>query len=63
VKEMGNSEDRSEIVKVNVWKQENNFTIYAIYSPPSNQPDFTPLNVTNKTIVIGDFNAHSPKWG
>jgi hypothetical protein len=37
VKEMGNSEDKSEIVKVNVWKQGKNFTIYAIYSPPEQQ--------------------------
>ena len=63
VKEMGNSEDRSEIVKFNVWKQGKNFTIYAIYSPPNNKPDFTSLSVTSKTILIGDFNAHSSKCG
>jgi hypothetical protein len=62
VKEMGNSEDKDEIVKFNVWKKENNFTIYAIYNPPNNKPDFTSLNVTSKPIMIGDFNAHSPKW-
>ena len=62
---MGNSEDKSEIVKVNVWKKKkgNNFTIYAIYSPSNNKPDFTSLYVTSKTIMIGDFNAHSPTWG
>jgi hypothetical protein len=44
VKEMGDSEDKSEIVKVNVWKKVfNNFTIYAIYSPPNNKPDYTSL--------------------
>ena len=53
----------SEIVKVNVWKKGNNFTIYAIYSPPNSKPDFTSLYVTSKTIMIGDFNAHSLKWG
>jgi len=41
----------------------NNFTIYVIYSPPNNKPDFTSLHITSKTIMIGDFNAHSPKWG
>jgi hypothetical protein len=56
---MGNSEDK----KVNVWKQGNNFTIYAIYSPPNDKPDFTFLYVTSKTILIGDFNAHSSTWG
>ena len=60
VKEMGSSEDKSEIVKVNVWKKGNNFTIYAIYNPPNNKPDFTSIHVTSKTVIIGDFNAHSP---
>ena len=63
VKEMGSSEDKSEIVKVNVWKKGNNFTIYAIYCPPNNKPDFTSLHITSKTVMIGDFNAHNPKWG
>jgi len=61
VKEMENSEDKSEVVKVNVWKKGNNFTIYAIYIPPNNKPDFTSLHVTRKTVMIRDFNAHSPK--
>jgi len=60
---MGSSEDKSEIVKVNVWKIGNNFTIYAIYCPPNNKPDFTSLHITSKTVMIGDFNAHNPKWG
>jgi hypothetical protein len=60
---MGSSEDKSEIVKVNMCKKGNNFTIYAIYNPPNNKPDFTSLHVTSKTVMIGDFNAHSPKWG
>jgi hypothetical protein len=33
VKEMGDSEDKSEIVKVKMWKKGNNFTVCAIYSP------------------------------
>jgi hypothetical protein len=52
LKEIGNSDNKSKIVKVNVWKQGNHFTIYAIYSPPDNKPDFTSLNVTSKTIMI-----------
>jgi len=49
VKEMGNSEDKSEIAKINVWREGKNFTIYAIYSSPSNKPDFTSLSVTTKS--------------
>jgi len=45
-------------------EKSNNFTIYAIYSPPPNdKPNFTSLHVTSKTVIIGDFNAHFPKWG
>jgi len=57
-KSNGQLRSKSEIVKVNV-----NFTIYAIYNPPNNKPDFTSLHVTSKTVMIGDINAHSPKWG
>ena len=46
-----------------MWKKGNNFTIYAIYNPPNNKPDFTSLHVTSKTVIIGDFSAHSPKRG
>jgi hypothetical protein len=60
---MGNSEDKRETVKVNIWNKGNNLTIYAIHSPPNNKPDFPSLYVTSKTIMIGDFNAHSPKCG
>jgi hypothetical protein len=58
---MGKSEDKSEIVKFNVWKKENNFTIYAIYSPPNNKPDFTSPYVNSKTVMFGDCKARSHK--
>jgi len=45
---MDNSEDKSEIVKVNEWREGKIFTIYAIYSSPSKKPDFTSLSVTTK---------------
>ena len=63
---MGSSEDKSEIVKVNVWEKVNNFIIYATYNPPlppNNKPDCISLHVTSKTVMTGDFNAHSPNWG
>ena len=28
-----------------------------------NSPNFEYLNITNKSILIGDFNADSPTWG
>ena len=63
VKHMGTDTDKSEIVQVDVWKNEFHYKIYAVYSPPNNKPDFSILNFTNKTIFLGDFNGHSPIWG
>ena len=63
IKEMGNTNDKSEIIKINMWKNGNHITTYAVYSPPNNKPDFSVLNFTYKTVLIGDFNAHSVQWG
>ena len=62
-KEMGYSQDLCEIITLNVWKNQNHFKIYAVYNPPQNKPSFDCLNISHKTILIGDFNAHSIKWG
>jgi hypothetical protein len=43
-----NSVDKTEIIKLNVWKNEN----------PQNNPALNLLDVTKQTIVVGDFNAH-----
>jgi len=48
VKEMGSSENKSEIVKVNVWKKVNNFTIYAIYNPRIISPTLHPSTLPAK---------------
>jgi len=45
---MGSSEDKSEIVKVNVWKKGNNFTIYATYNPPIISPTLYPSTLRAK---------------
>jgi ribonuclease HI len=58
VKVMGNTNDKSEVVEVNVWKNCFKFKIYSVYSPPMNRPEFNYFNFSNKTIIIGDFNAH-----
>ena len=64
IKTMANADDKSEITKTEVWKNGNSFKIFSVYNPPNNKPnlDFLPLT-TSKTIVVGDFNAHSQKWG
>ncbi|GFS61376.1 hypothetical protein NPIL_490561 [Nephila pilipes] len=60
---MGESEDKSEIVKIDVWKEHHHFKIYALYIPPASKPNLSVLIIKQKTIVIGDMNAHSLQWG
>ena len=48
-----------ELVKVGVWKNNDHFKIYSAYNPPNNIPSFEVIEVQPKTIIIGDFNAHS----
>nr|CDS26091.1 selectin protein,pol protein [Hymenolepis microstoma] len=37
--------------------------MYAVYNPPQNRSNFDLRNISYKTIVLGDFNAHSTRWG
>ena len=63
VKEM-NTNDYSEIIKATVWKCNNKFKVYGIYSPPNNNNlNLDLLENDKKTIIIGDLNGHSPRWG
>ncbi|VDO05268.1 unnamed protein product [Rodentolepis nana] len=63
IKSMGSTQDKCEIIRLNVWKCQNQFKIYAIYNPPKNCPNFYFLTISYKTVVLGDFNAHSTRWG
>nr|CDS26585.1 hypothetical protein HmN_000148200 [Hymenolepis microstoma] len=63
IKSMGSMQDICEIIRLNVWKSQSHFKIYAVYNPPQNRPNFDLLNISYKTVVLGDFNAHSTRWG
>ncbi|GFT48728.1 probable RNA-directed DNA polymerase from transposon BS [Trichonephila clavipes] len=53
----------AEIIKLDVWKLKRHFKVYGCYSPPGNTKlDFSLLTFTSKTILCGDFNAHSKRW-
>ena len=55
-----NDHDTAEIVKILIWKENNKFTIYGIYSPPSNKNlCLDTLDITSATVVNGDLNAAS----
>ncbi|GFX03683.1 probable RNA-directed DNA polymerase from transposon BS [Trichonephila clavipes] len=53
----------AEIIKLDVWKRKRHFKVYGCYSPPGNTKlDLSLLTFTSKTILCGDFNAHSKRW-
>ena len=56
-------DDRMEVIKIDVWKQENHFKIYGLYNPPNNVPNMEVLELSSKTVVVGDFNAHMKEVG
>ncbi|KAI5752692.1 hypothetical protein M8J77_019486 [Diaphorina citri] len=62
LKEM-NINDKIEITKTDIWKNNEHFKVYSCYNPPNNSPDMSILNIEPKTIIIGDLNSHSPRWG
>jgi hypothetical protein len=53
-----NNVDKTEIVKLNVWKNENHVKVFGIYNPPQNNPALSLLEVSKQTLIVGDFNAH-----
>ena len=58
-----NDSNKLEITKMEVWKNKERFRIYFIYNPPNNKLDLNSIVITQKTIVVGDFNGHSQTWG
>jgi hypothetical protein len=53
-----NKVDKAEIIKLNVWKNENHVKVFGIYNPLQNNPALSLLDVTKRTLIVGDFNAH-----
>ncbi|VDO05667.1 unnamed protein product [Rodentolepis nana] len=62
IKSMGSTKDICEIIRLNVWKCQNHFKVYAVYNSPQNCPNFDFLNISHKNVVLEDFNAHSNIW-
>ena len=55
----------TDIQRVTVWNTGGKFTIYNVYSPPRDVCELPQLQKASykKTMIAGDFNAHSPLWG
>ena len=54
-----NPDNRIEIVKLELWKQNQHFKIFVIYNLRNNIPTTDKLEIGKKTIVLGDLNAHA----
>lgn len=63
IKPIGESNDKIEIALLNCWMSNCHFKNFSVYNPPNNKTNLDFTNVNRRTIVIGDFNAHSQKWG
>ena len=59
------AEEKLEAVQIDAWLNENHFRIVAAYNPPMNTFDHLILEqaITERTVVLGDFNAQSTRWG
>ena len=58
--------DKVEIIGLKIWISGTQYNIFGMYNPPNNKPSFDRLPNTAKqhnSIIIGDFNAHSNRWG
>lgn len=55
----------TDVQRVNIWHSGNKYTIYNVYSPPQTTCNIPELYKTQylKTLLVGDFNGHSPRWG
>lgn len=58
--------DKLEAVSLDVYCDGIRYSIVGLYNPPNNKPNFdclSTLAVRRNTVILGDFNAHSARWG
>ncbi|CAG5135410.1 unnamed protein product [Candidula unifasciata] len=55
----------TDVQKITIWHNGSKYTIYNVYSPPQTTCNIPELYKTqyHKTLLVGDFNGHSPRWG
>nr|CDS25492.1 hypothetical protein HmN_000592900 [Hymenolepis microstoma]CUU98165.1 hypothetical transcript [Hymenolepis microstoma] len=63
IKSMSSMQDICEVIRLDVWKSQNDFKMYAVYSPPQKRFYLELFNISYKTLLLEDFNAHSKRWG
>lgn len=60
------NQDKLEAISIDIWKNGVHFTVIGLYNPPNNVPNLDlimNMSQHHNTIVVGDFNAHSTRWG
>uniref|UniRef100_A0A6P7FPK9 Uncharacterized protein LOC114329875 n=1 Tax=Diabrotica virgifera virgifera TaxID=50390 RepID=A0A6P7FPK9_DIAVI len=57
--------DKLETFQVEVWKNSKPVTLFLLYNPPDNIPalELVEQQIQPSTIIIGDFNSPSTRWG
>ncbi|XP_050503507.1 uncharacterized protein LOC126882577 [Diabrotica virgifera virgifera] len=57
--------DKLEMFQVEVWKNSKHVTLFLLYNPPDNIPALESVEqqIQPSTIIIGDFNIPSTRWG
>uniref|UniRef100_A0A0B7BVU2 Endonuclease/exonuclease/phosphatase domain-containing protein n=1 Tax=Arion vulgaris TaxID=1028688 RepID=A0A0B7BVU2_9EUPU len=55
----------TDVQQITIWHSGGKYTIYNIYNPPQKTLKLPELHNTQyrKTILAGDLNGHSPRWG
>lgn len=58
-------DNKFEAVELNLWKNNTRTKFIFAYNPPGNTPLTKILDnaIDKNTIIIGDFNCHSKRWG
>ncbi|GFR22387.1 hypothetical protein TNCT_648281 [Trichonephila clavata] len=59
------TDDKLEFVQMHIWRQDTPIRVFFLYNPPNNKLDFDCilLNWDGKSVILGDFNAPSTRWG
>ncbi|GFQ66483.1 hypothetical protein TNCT_709891 [Trichonephila clavata] len=57
--------DRLEAVEINAWRGDLHYRVFFLYNPPNNRPNLDCLfdGWSRRSLLFGDFNAHSQRWG
>ncbi|GFQ95111.1 hypothetical protein TNCT_576021 [Trichonephila clavata] len=57
--------DKLEFVQMHIWRQDTPIRVFFLYNPSNNKPDFDSilLNWDSISLILGDFNAPSTRWG